>query len=181
MRLRLLPVIVLLVLAPAAFAQGPSKITAKNWMRHPEIKKIRDVYKEVRKKIDAGKLTRSVRLFHYCQPGAGGIKRTLYTRGGKLVRQYTTNGNFEGGVSEDVEFYFDAKGRLRFVFAVYTDNQAEGQVQYRIYYNARGRLIWENRRHVKGPRTIAAPAKGSEYFQIKNPLLDFKQIQPSCN
>ncbi len=181
MRLRLLPIIALLALATAAFAQGSPKITAKNWRQHPEIKKIRAIYSEVLGKVKRRKLKKAVREIHYCQPGAGGIKRTLYTQGGKLVRQYTTNGNFEGGVAEDVEYYYDAMGRLRFVFAIYTDNQAEAQVQYRLYYNARGKLIWENRRHVKGTKKIYAPAKWSKYYHLGDPRKDFNTRQSKCN
>lgn len=181
---KLLALLLLFIaLSPILPALGSPKITAKNWMRHPEVRKVRAIYGGVRKKLDRKELVKSVREIKGCEshPGRGplwAIQKTLYTEGKKRVRLYITRIS-EGGIATDVEYYFDLKGRLRFIFAIYTYIPSESQVQFRVYYDARGKRIWENRRHVKG-RKFVTPRQNPFYYHLGDPFKDFRKKQPVC-
>ena len=115
-------------------------ITEKNWIDHPAIKEIRAIFTEVEQGIKAKRLIK-------LSIGPAGVQAWGLDEG------HTRKLSLEHG-SEDamvlLDHYYDPAGVLRFVFG--RANAVNGtQVEYRLYFNVRSELIWENRRQITGP------------------------------
>lgn len=146
--IRLFATVAILVGIGIAMAQAQVPITAKNWLTHPEIKKIRSVYQEVTGLLKVGGLRREIRRFEYCDPNEGNL-RERYTDASGVVRKYVLGGGSDDS-SVTLEHTYDSQGRLRFVL-VQAGAVNGSQYLYRIYFNEQGKRIWENRKLVSGP------------------------------
>ncbi len=139
---------VLAVSTGAARASEP--ITAKNWVGHPHIVEVRNIYEAVQKDREAGLLVKKERGL---QPGAdepqADTLRVLHTDKTGRPRIYYTESGPEGSTVRR-ELFYDAEGNLR--FALITAAVANGtRIEHRIYFSADGTRIWEDQKKVKGP------------------------------
>ena len=100
------------MLALAVLIAAAGAVTAKNWKTHPTVVASRAIYEEVKQAVDGGKL--ATRVAEEC---AGEFtSMTVATDGAGVIRytRYETGGDDS---SHAHHHYYDARGRLRFVFA----------------------------------------------------------------
>lgn len=147
MRFHLLAFLAVFAAFPASAGQDSDPVTAANWLRHPRIVEVRNIYKDVREGIDKKRLKMEWAKYKYCERGED-TERTIY-RDAKGARYYfNSGGSDDSSVSRN--FYYDRKGMLRFAFII--GGAVNGTVmEYRIYFDAAGKRIWENRKRVAGP------------------------------
>ena len=123
-------------------------ITSKNWVDHPAVKEIREMYAEVRQLMDAKKLVRKEKHFEDCEPYQDAV-RIMYADSRHTVRNYYVDaGSDDSLVRRD--FYYDKDGKLRFAFI--KGGAVNGTtIEHRIYFDPAGKRIWEIQKLVKGP------------------------------
>lgn len=132
----------LLALAPLAATEP---ITEKNWLNHPAIVEVRNLFNQIEKGIAEQHWSLDSALYN---PAL--IQDTCVWRdpAGVVRKVQTSLGGEDSAVTLD--HYYDAAGALRFVFA--RAGAVNGtKVEYRVYFDARGRRIWDNRRQPAGP------------------------------
>ena len=123
---------VLLSSIPLDAANSP--ITDKNWHSHPAIIEVRVVFTE----IEDGAKKKVLSKIPMSEPAgtafidAAGQTRKFVSEGGSDDSAYT------------VSQYFDKAGILRFVL-VKAGAVNGASAEYRIYFDAAGQKIWENR------------------------------------
>jgi hypothetical protein len=128
-----------LTLVFTADAGSPPKVTGKNWEHHPAVEASRAVFTEVRAAVDAKQLTS--RDSHDCTAEFSSF--TLATDAKGIVRYFVRD--FGGSdSSQRVESYYDAQGRLRFVF-VKVGAVPSAWVQARYWLDEAGALVWKAR------------------------------------
>jgi hypothetical protein len=136
----------ILALVLVVLASGP--VTDKNWMRHPEIKKVRKLFKAIQADIKSKKIK--------CQKTSPDSEERPYDRelelcadGSGVVRKYVRAGGSDDSALTQ-SYYYDTQGRLRFLFV--TGGAVNGtEIQHRVYFDAGGKRIWELQKKVKGP------------------------------
>lgn len=118
---------------PAVDEVNASAITLANYANHPIIKAIRA---EVGK-IDSSKLKQTD------NPGCDGGTSKFTTPTG-AIRKLTERGG-EGGFSAETTAYYRENGKLLFVFDKQSNHTgATNRVtEYRVYFDADGREIWQ--------------------------------------
>lgn len=163
-----------LVLAfPAAWpAVAEEPITDSNWRNHPAIVEIRGLYDDVQKRLAAGELIETVREFGNCNPLPIAHTRHVDARG--VIRHYLVDAGSEDSAYR-IHHYYDAEGRLRFVFI--DAGAVNGTlIEYRIYLDAAGRRLWEDRRLLEGPG-YTFPSPWPEDMLVRRPDRAFASEQ----
>ena len=123
---------VMLCIIPLYAAPGP--VTAKNLQSHPAIVEVRGVFTEIETAIKKGLFT---------QKCAGEPTGTAYLDAAGKTRKFVSEGGGEDS-AYTVSQYYDKSGTLRFVFV--TAGAVNGaSAEYRVYFDAAGRKIWEDR------------------------------------
>lgn len=122
----------------AVTEREPIKLT--NWVSHPKIVQVRKVVQE----IDAARAARrfkSARKENLCPDGIGEDYRVqVKDRSGKVRMLELASGSDDSYGTRTL--YFDAKGKLRFVFDASSDVHQNAREQ-RIYFGDDGAPIWE--------------------------------------
>jgi hypothetical protein len=138
----------ILFYAASAGAGDQIGIDERNWMNHPEIASIRHMCEKIENQIKADRLSVKKNKFEYCAPHED-TKRIIYFNSRGAVYKYIKAGGSEDSARK-ASFYYDGEGKLKFAFI--TGGAVNGtRFERRIYFNDRGRRIWENHRIVKGP------------------------------
>lgn len=154
-----------LLFAFALAAAGAGAVTSKNWETHPSVVASRDVYKEVTaavgaktwRVIDAPDCVEEFTTWFLATDGQG-VARYLRYEGGS------------GDSSQTVEQYYDAKGRVRFVFGR-VGAVPSSWVEARWWLDESGAVVWTRR---------ASGGEGPTYYLneldpilVKKPLAGF--------
>jgi hypothetical protein len=115
------------------------KITTKNWQHHPHVESARAVFTEVRAALDAKHLTS--REARDCTQEFSAFITSTDEKGvvRLLVREF---GNSDS--TQRAEAYYDAAGRLRFVF-VQVRAVPSSWVEARFWLDEGGTLVWKTR------------------------------------
>lgn len=150
-------------------------ITKANWQRHPKITQVRAIVQSVKAGIGRKSLTVRKRAFEYCEPYED-TARTIATDAKGRVRFY---GN-EGGSDDSAlkwEYYYDERGRLRFVFI--TGGAVNGsKLEHRIYFDENGKRLWEDHTYKKGPGYTFPEVWPDEQLQINDAAAKFSSKSP---
>jgi hypothetical protein len=129
-------------------------ITEANWQTHPKIKMIRQLVSSTNHGLKSKAFKTSERRFDYCNDAFFTLKRIAREAKGE-VKWY---GDYSEGEdsSWDYQQYYDPQGHLRFVLVtVYAANSS--REQHRYYFDETGKLIWQNRKRLRGPGYFAPP------------------------
>ena len=121
-----------------AFAE---KITDKNWINHPEIIKIRNIYKDIKSyEIEYRTIDQS------CAPEPNNRfpkLSTILIDNEKLIKTYSLSTTNEE-TAERTEYYYDDKRTLRFILFS-CSFQDKGHLTSRIYFDKTGKEIYINK------------------------------------
>jgi hypothetical protein len=129
-----------------------TEITETNWQVHPKIKIIRQLVSSTNSGLKNRAFKTAERRFEYCDSAFLTLKRIARNENGE-VKWYGTSGGSEDSAWH-YEHYYDGKGHLRFVFVtVYAVNNS--REQHRYYFDETGKLIWQNRKRLRGPGYFA--------------------------
>ena len=128
--------------------QSSVAITEANWQQHPKIRPIRKMVSAINIGLKNGSFRSSQRRFESCGDQYFTLRRIARDAKGSVV-WYEDYGEGEDS-SWDYHYYYDNEHRLRFALIVV--NAANGsREQHRGYYDESGKLIWQNRKTLKGP------------------------------
>lgn len=120
-----------------------------------EIRAVRVVYQQVMREIAANRLVRRDSTVH-CGNDDPGLEATYRTDAAGHIRQLEWSGGSDDH-AETHRFYYDAAGRLRFIFV--TRGAVNGtQEEERVYYAAGGRILRRAKSQVHGPGYFFTPA-----------------------
>jgi len=160
----------LLVVSVAAplVSLSAEPVTEKNWRNHPEIKKIRSIYDEVKAEKDAGNLKKQNRK---CELHSGYfvIEGTLYTDNKGVVRKYDVRAG-TGDSAGTAEYYYDAKGIPRFTYRTRSSYYG-GRKTDRIYMDEEGHWLYTDHKEEGGG------VPGSELSEsISDPAGDYVDL-----
>ena len=123
-------------------------ITNKNWLVHPKIKEIRQIYKDISKLNSEDKLNGRYQNYEYCEPYEDTRRELLTERNGTPRYYYQTGGSEDSAVSW--HFYYDGNGNLRFAL-IEAGAVNNTKIEHRIYFNQKGERIWEIQKKLEGP------------------------------
>jgi hypothetical protein len=160
-----------------AFAQetDSGKITQANWQQHPQIKLVRAIVAAVDAELSKGAFKNSQRKFEYCEPYEDTLRKMAVGPRG-VVRMFEKQGGSDDSALT-WKHYYDEAGRLRFVFI--TGGAANGaQLEHRIYFDERGKRIWEDHKYMKGPGYSFPEVWPDEQLQTTNPARAFAARSP---
>ena len=155
-----------------AAQEGAGEVTKENWRQHPKIKEVRAIYQAV----NSGRMKLLVkkRTFEYCEPGED-TARTIGTDAQGRVRLYQREGGSEDSALK-FEHYYDEAGRLRFVLV--TGGAVSGsRLEHRIYFDADGKRIWEER-SATAPGYTWPEVWPDEELQTNDPAAKFASASP---
>lgn len=146
----------LAVACATASARSPQQreieITKANWVGHPKIKIIRQIVATTNSGLKRRVLKTAERRLQNCD-GAFFNWRRIGRDSRGAVLWYGDYGEGEDS-SWNYQRYYDSSGHLRFVFV--TVNAANGsRQQHRYYFDEAGKLIWNDRKTLKGPGYFA--------------------------
>ena len=128
--------------------QRAEEITEANWQQHPKIRTIRNMVSSVDAGLKKGIFKTSQRKFDWCDEGYEVLRRMDVDARG-IVRRYEMQGGTEDH-ARTYQYYYDESARLRFVFI--SGGATNGTViQHRIYFDEKGKRIWEAHKLVEGP------------------------------
>lgn len=164
MRCCFLAFLAVLTAFPASAGQDTGPITAANWLRHPQIVDVRQIYEEIRTGIDGKRFKKEWTVYQDCTSRVDSA-RTVYRDRNGARYYYASGGSDDSRV--DRNFYYDTKGVLRFVYI--TGGAVNGTaVQHRIYFDAAGKRIWEIQKRLAGPG-YTFPRKWPEASIVRRP------------
>jgi hypothetical protein len=127
--------------------QTSATINESNWQRHPQIRTIRGIVSSINAGLKRRSFKVSERKFESCGESFFTLRRIA--RNAKGVVWYEDYSEGEDS-SWDYHQYYDDSHRLRFVLiVVYAANGSRDQ--HRGYFDESGKLIWQNRKTLKGP------------------------------
>ncbi|NJO17630.1 MAG: hypothetical protein HC877_18405 [Thioploca sp.] len=142
-----LPLLLIMIsgLAGSGYAINEIPINKTNWLNHPKIQEIRNIYNQIESRITNNTLVKSEKSLASEEPAVP-TSKTIYVDNLGTVRKY-----IEAAGSEDSaltsNYYYDHAGRLRFVFI--TGGAVNGsQLEHRIYFDTRGKRIWEIQKYL---------------------------------
>ncbi len=119
-------------------------LTLANWISHPKIVAVRN---EVEATNKAGYKSESKTL---CKDsGIGESERTKLTDPSGKIRELVLAGGSEDSAAT-THYYYDANGKLRFVFTTVNDVHGN-QTEYRTYFDSAGEQFWSVTRHAFDP------------------------------
>lgn len=128
------PLICPALLFSISLSAADTPITEKNWRNHPAIVEVRAVFSG----IEDGVKTNRLKKKSVSEPAG-----TAFTDEEGKTRKFVSEGGSEDS-AYTVSQYFDKRGILRFVFV--TAGAVNGaSAEYRLYFDAAGRKMWENR------------------------------------
>ena len=128
--------------------QSSATISESNWQRHPQIKTIRGIVSSINAGLKKRGFKVSERKFESCGESFFTLRRIAHNAKGAVV-WYEDYSEGEDS-SWDYHQYYDDSHRLRFVLiVVYAANGSRDQ--HRGYFDETGKLIWQNRKTLKGP------------------------------
>ncbi|MCK5728966.1 MAG: hypothetical protein KAG10_08780 [Methylococcales bacterium] len=138
------------------------EVTAQNWLNHPEIKQIRDIYKAIEQQV-ANKTLHKIIKHTDCELQATGFDTTLYNDH-KNTRKYSIIVQSEDS-KESSSYYYDQQKMLRFIFSVYNEVGSNRQ-ETRRYYNASGQHLYTNYSKGSGftPQAIKRPRNNMNHL-----------------
>jgi hypothetical protein len=138
--------LVFFALCPS-FAE-PLPIESKNWMSHPEIKRIRSLYNEIEESVKKGRLSKKPVPMD-CPSEESFIEATFYEDPSGIVRKYQLSGGSYDSEA-DASYYYDKAGKLRFVFqSLRAVNGTD--METRTYFYEKGNILYQDERLKKGP------------------------------
>ncbi len=143
------------------------EINKRNWVSHPKIKEIREIFQEVNN-------SRLVVTTQTCElnDGAVSLVAKLYRDKNNRIRKYRIEGGSEDSFSQ-IEYYYSITGKHRFTFE--SSSASNGtSIEKRIYLDEKGQLLYEDYRLLAGP----GYAGGFADTYIANPEKHFVTI---CN
>jgi hypothetical protein len=118
-----------------------SEITLTNWISHPEIKEIRKIYQDIKKRLETNELATMKIRYDYesekCTLAYPMKWEEIAYDKQKITRMYQFSQIISHGDTLNVERYYDEKGQLRFVLILWEFSGTE-----RIYLNAKGDIIF---------------------------------------
>lgn len=133
------------LVATSAFGQERDA-RLKNWMQHPEIRAIRELYQEIEGGIDAGRYSHEEgRVLCQGEP----IGASLFMDSAGTVRKYEVQRTMPNVMAEG-SFYYDSVGLLRFSFQS-LHARSGTHTELRTYYEESGQVLWANERLIEGP------------------------------
>jgi hypothetical protein len=160
-----------LLLAIPLLCQAAS-VDSKNWMNHPEIRKIRSLYNDIEASIRTEKLKKTT-LPPGCKnpvhPEWDPDIAALYEESSGVVRKLAISGGTDD-FAADANYYYDKGGKLRFFFQSLRDVNGTEQ-ESRIYYRENGEVLYQDGRLIKGP---GRPGGFDEF--ITDPREAFKSL-----
>ena len=127
-------------LAGAVYAINEIPINKTNWLNHPKIQEIRNIYNQIESRITNNTLVKSEKSLESEEPSVP-TSKIIYVDNLGTVRKYVESaGSDDSALTSN--YYYDHAGRLRFVFI--TGGAVNGsQLEHRIYFDTRGKRIWE--------------------------------------
>lgn len=144
------------------------EITDDNWMIHPEIIKIREMYKDIEELIIEESLTKKSNSAT-CYDGNLILEAKIFNDINGVTRKYFIEGG-TGDSAGDSSYYYDETGILRFSFvSARAVNGTHNET--RAYFSSKGRRIYTDRRSLEG---LGWPGGFRE--SIKNPQQDFRKL-----
>ncbi len=149
-------------------------VTEKNWVNHPEIKRIRVLFKEINSEKDAGAFDKKEQSHGYCVPYED-TARTLYLDKNGKGRLYA----YEGGSGDSMvrtELYYSESGVRRFAF-IKAGAVNGTELQHRVYFSESGEKIWEIQKLIKGPG-YTFPHEWQEERLHRDPIKAFNKKIP---
>ena len=150
------------------------EVTKDNWRQHPKIKEVRGIYEEVKAGLGRKSLMVKKRSFEYCEPYEDSV-RVIGTDARGRVRFYQKEGGSDDSALK-FEHYYDETGRLRFVFI--TGGAVSGStLEHRIYFDADGKRIWEERTST-APGYTWPEVWPDEELQTGDPAAKFSSDSP---
>jgi hypothetical protein len=139
-----------------------SAITLKNFVTHPKIKAIRA---EVAT-IDSLSLTETK------NPGCDG-SASKFTLGAGGIRKIVETGG-EGGFEGETTAYYDESGKLRFLFDLEQDFQANKATESRVYFGADNNVLWQVVRQTTAEGREGRPDFGKAADRLPTPEEKFQ-------
>ncbi len=140
--------IVMSLLSGFVYASDNQEINETNWINHPKIKEIREIYNEVEGKIINRELIERRKAFEYSIPYEPTLK-VIYFEKSNTVRKYIEEAGSDDSALK-FNYYYDQKQTLRFVFI--TGGAVNGSsLEHRIYFDSSGKKIWEIQKYLEGP------------------------------
>lgn len=161
----------------AATEVKAGRVTLANWETHPKIVAVRDLVNE----IDATKKYEAESKTDLCaESGHGEMERTKVTDQHGVIRELVLSFGSEDS-TEIASHYYDAKGRLRFVFT--TRNDVHGNAdELQTYFDETGERVWDVRRHASSKDTSLADLEHAPYEAVaaqKTAKLDPAVLTPA--
>lgn len=135
------------------------QISLENWFNHPEIKKIRKIYSNIKSGIAEGTIIETKKVFDLkdkdCNRPSTERKSIAFDKNNKL-RMFSSNIFTSRETVGRVEYYFDDSENLRFIYVNHSifDDPADRE-EDRIYLDAKSKVI------------IAVQKINEEYNKIK--------------
>ena len=142
--MRVISALLLIAWPLSVHAQGA--VTKSNWQRHPAIIAIQQLVAAIdRDSARYVQLTDSAS----CHGGEVSLTATLWSDSTGTSRRYQVAGG-SGDSAGEARYYYDASGRLRFVF---TETGAVNGTQRedRAFFARNGTLLYKDSRLIRGP------------------------------
>jgi hypothetical protein len=152
-------------LSPLVFP-NETEITARNWMTHPRIVKIRAIVNAIDRDIASKHITKKR---DFMRTNARGLTNTfvLYADGDGNIRKVTSDdGSEDSHIVSD--FYYDNKHILRFAF-IKAGAVNGAAVEHRIYFDDASNRIWEIQKYT-GKERYTFPETWPDEMILYDPL-----------
>lgn len=118
-----------------------SEITLSNWINHPEIRAVREIYKEIKRGLEEGSLKARRVSYDYmsdkCSMTYPFKWQEITFDENRLTRLFRFSQIISHGETMNMERYYDRNGQLRFVLILFEVSGTE-----RIYLNSKGDVIF---------------------------------------
>lgn len=128
-------------------ASKEAEITESNWIDHPEIKEIREIYSAIEADIKSINIIEHKKIYEYEEPYKPVLK-AIYVNKNNVARKYVEEASSDDSALS-LSYYYENK-ILRFVFI--KGGAVNGShMEHRIYFNSKGKRIWEIQKYLVGP------------------------------
>ncbi|MCB1317416.1 MAG: hypothetical protein KDK27_15745 [Leptospiraceae bacterium] len=158
----------------ASPSESSEPITEQNWLNHPRIRAIRDLYADIESCTQSDRCSRTEKQDEYCGPGTP-IKRVIWRdKSDRVVKYSVDSGSDDAAITTN--HYYDRDSRLRFVFitgGAYND----ARLEQRIYFDESGARIWE--RHAVSEPGYSFHEIWPEDMLARDAVADF-DAEPDC-
>ncbi len=132
-------------LSRSGYALNETPINKTNWLNHPKIQEIRDIYNKIESRITNNTLDKSEKSMESEETSVP-ISKIIYVDNLGTIRKYIEEtGSDDSALTSN--YYYDHAGKLRFVFI--TRGAVNGsKMEHRIYFDTRGKRIWETQKYL---------------------------------